>query len=80
VLRSSAALHIPVSNIFMPMIAVQVVGLIFVFTTAVPARPAARAATPDHRNVRKNHPCAEQAGTAARFAFNILVTIVFSAP
>jgi CitMHS family citrate-Mg2+:H+ or citrate-Ca2+:H+ symporter len=35
VLRSSAALHIPVSSIFVPMIAVQAVGLVFVFTAAV---------------------------------------------
>ncbi|MCF5734490.1 CitMHS family transporter [Pseudomonas syringae] len=34
VLRSSAALHVPVSNLFQPLIPVQIVGLIFVFTCA----------------------------------------------
>jgi len=33
-LRASAALHIPVANIFVPMIAVQVVGLAFVFSAS----------------------------------------------
>jgi CitMHS family citrate-Mg2+:H+ or citrate-Ca2+:H+ symporter len=33
-LRASAALHIPVANIFTPMIAVQVVGLAFVFAAS----------------------------------------------
>lgn len=33
-IRASAALHIPVSDIFMPLIPVQVVGLIFVFTVS----------------------------------------------
>ncbi len=33
-MRASAALHIPVGNIFFPMVAVQAVGLIFVFTAA----------------------------------------------
>jgi len=33
-LRASAALHLPVANIFVPMIAVQVVGLAFVFAVS----------------------------------------------
>jgi len=33
-IRASAALHIPVSNIFMPLIPVQLAGLVFVFGTA----------------------------------------------
>lgn len=33
-LRSSAALHVPVSDLFQPLIPVQIVGLIFVFTCA----------------------------------------------
>src|SRR5579863_4490755 len=33
-LRASAALHVPVSSIFQPMIGVQVVGLVFVFIVA----------------------------------------------
>ncbi|MES2102678.1 MAG: citrate:proton symporter [Pseudomonadota bacterium] len=33
-IRASAALHIPVSEIFMPLIPVQVVGLVFVFTVS----------------------------------------------
>ncbi|MCF8982551.1 citrate transporter [Pseudomonas syringae] len=35
VLRSSAALHVPVSDLFQPLIPVQIVGLIFVFTCAL---------------------------------------------
>lgn len=34
VLRSSAALHVPVSELFQPLILVQIVGLVFVFTCA----------------------------------------------
>ncbi|WP_407310197.1 CitMHS family transporter [Pseudomonas sp. nanlin1] len=34
VLRSSAALHVPVSELFQPLIPVQIVGLIFVFSCA----------------------------------------------
>ncbi len=34
VLRSSAALHVPVSDLFQPLIPVQIVGLVFVFTCA----------------------------------------------
>jgi citrate-Mg2+:H+ or citrate-Ca2+:H+ symporter, CitMHS family len=33
-MRASAALHIPVSNIFLPMIGVQIVGLVFVFVAS----------------------------------------------
>ena len=34
VLRSSAALHVPVADLFQPLIPVQIVGLVFVFTCA----------------------------------------------
>ena len=34
VLRSSAALHVPVADLFQPLIPVQIVGLIFVFACA----------------------------------------------
>jgi len=34
VLRSSAALHVPVADLFQPLIPVQIVGLIFVFASA----------------------------------------------
>ncbi|SDT36590.1 citrate-Mg2+:H+ or citrate-Ca2+:H+ symporter, CitMHS family [Pseudomonas asplenii] len=34
VLRSSAALHVPVADLFQPLIPVQIVGLLFVFATA----------------------------------------------
>ncbi|MBK1613400.1 citrate transporter [Rubrivivax gelatinosus] len=34
VIRASAALHIPVSEIFLPLLPIQVVGLVFVFGTA----------------------------------------------
>ncbi|MCZ7019099.1 citrate transporter, partial [Salmonella enterica] len=34
VLRSSAALHVPVADLFQPLIPVQIVGLVFVFACA----------------------------------------------
>ena len=55
-LRSSAALHIPVSNIFVPMIAVQVVGLILRIRHCRPARPPRRAAPSDRSKVRREPP------------------------
>ena len=76
VLRSSAALHIPVSNIFVPMIAVQVVGLIFVFTTAVMLgrreERRLRIAAESGENTR----VARKQQLPPNFAFNILVTIL----
>jgi CitMHS family citrate-Mg2+:H+ or citrate-Ca2+:H+ symporter len=76
-LRSSAALHIPVSTIFIPMMAVQAVGLIFVFTASillgrreerrlqVSANAPAAAAEPA---TRKELP--------RNFAFNVALTLV----
>ena len=44
VLRASAALQIPTATLFMPLIPVQAVGLVFVFTVAWYAGPARRPA------------------------------------
>jgi CitMHS family citrate-Mg2+:H+ or citrate-Ca2+:H+ symporter len=77
VLRSSAALHVPVSNIFVPMIAVQVVGLIFVFTTAflLGRREEQRLKTTLGSEAKT---CCEEPkqDLPPKFAFNMLVTIV----
>ncbi len=76
-LRSSAALHIPVSTIFVPMIAVQVVGLIFVFTASILlgrreerrlqasiAASAHTAASATRKDLPRN------------FAFNVVLTLI----
>jgi citrate-Mg2+:H+ or citrate-Ca2+:H+ symporter, CitMHS family len=76
-LRSSAALHIPVSSIFVPMIAVQAVGLIFVFTTSIllgrreerrlqasPTVTTAAAASATRKELPRN------------FAFNVALTLI----
>ena len=77
VLRSSAALHIPVSNIFVPMIAVQAVGLIFVFTTAILL--GRREENRLHRTVSSEGNISH-AGTRQElprnFTFNVLLTLV----
>ena len=77
VLRSSAALHIPVAGIFVPMIAVQVVGLIFVFTTAVilGRREERRLQLTADSEVKASRPEARQE-LPRNFALNILLTIV----
>jgi citrate-Mg2+:H+ or citrate-Ca2+:H+ symporter, CitMHS family len=77
VLRSSAALHIPVSQIFAPMMAIQAVGLIFVFTVAVVLgrREERRLATNTSAAV-KTADAESKRPLPRRFAFNILLTIV----
>jgi CitMHS family citrate-Mg2+:H+ or citrate-Ca2+:H+ symporter len=77
VLRSSAALHIPVSNIFVPMIGVQAVGLIFVFTTAVllGRREERRLQTTMSSEAKISYTETKQA-LPRNFAFNVLLTIV----
>jgi citrate-Mg2+:H+ or citrate-Ca2+:H+ symporter, CitMHS family len=76
-LRSSAALHIPVSTIFVPMIAVQAVGLIFVFTVSIllgrreERRLQASISVSAHTDAsatRKNLP--------RNFAFNVILTLI----
>jgi len=75
-LRSSAALHIPVSNIFVPMIAVQVVGLIFVFATAVllGRREERRLGTVSRFEGSTSVVLKQE--LPPKFAFNIVVTII----
>ena len=75
-LRSSAALHIPVSNIFVPMIAVQVVGLIFVFTTAIllGRREERRLGTVSRFEGSTSVVLKQE--LPPKFAFNIVVTII----
>jgi CitMHS family citrate-Mg2+:H+ or citrate-Ca2+:H+ symporter len=77
VLRSSAALHIPIPNIFVPMIGVQVVGLIFVFTTAVllGRREERRLQTTMSSEPKISYAETKQ-GLPRNFAFNVLLTIV----
>lgn len=77
VLRSSAALHIPVSNIFVPMIGVQVVGLLFVFTTAVllGRREERRLHNTISSEAKISNAQTNQA-LPRNFAFNVLLTIV----
>jgi CitMHS family citrate-Mg2+:H+ or citrate-Ca2+:H+ symporter len=77
VLRSSAALHIPVSNIFVPMIGVQVVGLLFVFTTAVLL--GRREERRLHNTISSEAKISDGQTNQAlprNFAFNVLLTIV----
>jgi citrate-Mg2+:H+ or citrate-Ca2+:H+ symporter, CitMHS family len=77
VLRSSAALHIPVSGIFVPMIAVQAVGLIFVFTAAVllGRREERRLQSSADFDSAASHTETKQS-LPPNFAFNVLLTVV----
>jgi CitMHS family citrate-Mg2+:H+ or citrate-Ca2+:H+ symporter len=76
-LRSSAALHIPVSSIFVPMIAVQAVGLIFVFTASI-----LLGRREERRLQSSGNALANAALSATRkdlprnFAFNVALTLV----
>jgi len=81
-LRASAALHISTSDLFRPLIPVQVVGLVFVFLVAYllgrreerrlglgavdPAPPVARQLTSEERALRR----------PGRFWINVLLTII----
>ncbi|HXS75237.1 MAG TPA: citrate:proton symporter [Terracidiphilus sp.] len=75
-LRSSAALQVPVSKIFVPMIAVQAVGLIFVFTAALllGRREERRLGTTTRLD---GNTCVEpKPKLPDNFAFNIVVTVM----
>src|SRR5271165_6397825 len=78
-LRASAALHIPVSIIFVPMIAVQAVGLVFVFVAsyALGVREERRlvqvSQTPDNAAGALSRPA--QKRLPRRFCFNVALTI-----
>jgi CitMHS family citrate-Mg2+:H+ or citrate-Ca2+:H+ symporter len=75
VLRSSAALHMPISSIFVPMIAVQVVGLIFVFTAAVLLGRREERRLQTTTSVTPKIVETEQE-LPRFFAFNVLLTII----
>lgn len=78
-LRASAVLHLPVSAIFVPLIAVQCVGLAFVFATSwwlglreerrTQAQPAPNDRPPDFA-------VQHQAEHPRFFLFNVLITVV----
>jgi CitMHS family citrate-Mg2+:H+ or citrate-Ca2+:H+ symporter len=76
-LRSSAALHIPVSAIFVPMVAVQAVGLVFVFTASFllgrreERRLQASASRSSHATA-----AVSQTELPRFFAFNVVLTLV----
>ena len=78
-LRASAALHLSPSALFTPLIAVQIVGLIFVFATSwllgrreeqkLSARPPAQTATPE--------PSTQSIPARPRFfLLNVLITLI----
>jgi citrate-Mg2+:H+ or citrate-Ca2+:H+ symporter, CitMHS family len=76
-LRSSAALHIPVSTIFVPMIAVQAVGLTFVFTASI------LLGRREERRLQASitasaHTAASEARKSLprHFAFNVVLTLI----
>ncbi len=86
VLRSSAALHVPVSDLFQPLIPVQIVGLIFVFTCAffLGRREERRLGLgPDNLDVKPHQRVLSDAERELRkprlFWVNLLLTLVVMA-
>ncbi|MCL6305483.1 citrate:proton symporter [Pseudomonas syringae] len=86
VLRSSAALHVPVSDLFQPLIPVQIVGLIFVFTCAffLGRREELRLGLgPDNLDVKPHQRVLSDAERELRkprlFWVNLLLTLVVMA-
>lgn len=79
-LRASAALHIPISNIFVPMMAVQAVGLAFVFAASVVLglREEKRLRTgPEESMVRESVAGTDADGSTPRFFLvNVALTLV----
>lgn len=79
-LRASAALHIPISNIFVPMMAVQAVGLVFVFAASVVLglREEKRLRTgPEESMVRESVAGTDADGSTPRFFLvNVALTLV----
>jgi CitMHS family citrate-Mg2+:H+ or citrate-Ca2+:H+ symporter len=76
-LRSSAALHIPVSTIFVPMIAVQAVGLVFVFTASILLGRREERRLQASANASANTvPAAAQTKLPRNFAFNVTLTLI----
>ena len=82
-LRASAALHIPVSSIFLPMIGVQAIGLVFVFaaSTALGIREERRLRNHSvQATATASVPKPAQFQTAPRFfVLNVAITIVILA-
>ncbi|MCA5973854.1 citrate transporter [Pseudomonas sp. P135] len=83
VLRSSAALHVPISDLFQPLIPVQIVGLIFVFTCAffLGRREERRLGLgPDNLDVKPHQRVLSDAERELRkprlFWINLLLTLV----
>ncbi|SOP99761.1 CitMHS family transporter [Pseudomonas syringae] len=83
VLRSSAALHVPVSDLFQPLIPVRIVGLIFVFTCAffLGRREERRLGLgPDNLDVKPHQRVLSDAERELRkprlFWINLLLTLV----
>lgn len=83
VLRSSAALHVPVSELFQPLILVQIVGLLFVFTCAyfLGRREERRLGLgPDNLDVQPHQRALSEAELELRkprlFWINLLLTLV----
>jgi CitMHS family citrate-Mg2+:H+ or citrate-Ca2+:H+ symporter len=76
-LRSSAALHIPVSTIFVPMIAVQAVGLVFVFTASILLGRREERRIQVSANASANAvPASTQTKLPRNFAFNVALTLI----
>ncbi len=76
-LRSSAALHIPVSTIFVPMIAVQAVGLVFVFTASILLGRREECRLQGSATMGSNTAAATTRSALPRnFAFNVVLTLI----
>ncbi|UWZ83920.1 citrate:proton symporter [Occallatibacter riparius] len=76
-LRSSAALHIPVSTIFVPMVAVQAVGLVFVFTASILLGRREERRLQGSASMIPNAVNATAPKALPRnFAFNVVLTII----
>ena len=86
-LRASAALHIPVMDIFRPLLPVQLIGLVFVFGVAtwLGRREDRRVAALGAGTIEKSTPAPapgivegeiKHNGSSARYALNAILTIV----
>jgi len=77
-IRASAALHVPVASIFVPMIGVQAVGLAFVFATAwmLGRREERRLAKIGAEVQNMEQPAPVQGPLPRHFFLNISVTLV----
>jgi citrate-Mg2+:H+ or citrate-Ca2+:H+ symporter, CitMHS family len=77
-IRASAALHVPVSAIFVPMVGVQAVGLVFVFLVAwMLGRREERRIAATHSEAETREETAEPAARLPRhFYLNLAITAV----